>query len=320
MNEKIIEFLKKKEGYVSGDQIAHRLGISRQALWKHIQELKDLGYDIVAVPHLGYRLDAAPDRLFDFEIKSALNTRFVGRQIHYFENAASTMEIATRLALGGCPEGTLVIAESQTRGKGRMGRSWFSPRHKGIYASLILRPNTLPSQVSVLTLLAAVSIVEALNEFCGVPSKIKWPNDVVLEGRKLAGILTELNAEMDRVNFVVLGIGINVNNDKKSLISGAASLKSFLGHSLNLNRVGLLQAILRRIEDNYSSFQKGHLQGILEKWKQMSVTLGTRVKVYCQNEQVEGEAVDIDSDGGLLVRRDSGITEKITAGDVVACR
>jgi BirA family transcriptional regulator, biotin operon repressor / biotin---[acetyl-CoA-carboxylase] ligase len=320
MREKIIELLKKNREYVSGDQISHRLGITRQALWKHIQELKDSGYEIVAVPHLGYRLDALPDRLFEHEIKSGLNTHTIGRWVHYFEALSSTMGAATQLALDAAPEGTIVVAETQTKGKGRLGRSWFSPRHKGIYCSLILRPGGVPSEASLLTLLTAVSIIEALKEQAGAGAKIKWPNDIYLGTKKLGGILTELNAEMDRINFVIVGFGLNVNNEKKSLISGATSLKSFLDRTEPINRVGLLQEIMRRMEHNYSLFQKGHGGRVLEKGRHYSCTIGTRVRVYCQTKHIEGEAVDIDSDGALLVRRDTGIIDKVTAGDVLHCR
>lgn len=320
MREKIIELLKKKQEYVSGDQISHRLGISRQALWKHIQELKDAGYEIVAVPHLGYRLEALADRLYDFEVRSGLGTSLFGKHVHYFEALASTMEAATQRALEGSPEGTVILAETQTKGKGRMGRSWFSPRYKGIYCSLIVRPQCLPSQASVLTLLAAVGIVEAVKEYTGLSAKIKWPNDIFLGGKKVGGILTELNAEMDRINFAVIGVGLNVNNDKKALASGAVSLKSYMDKADPINRVGLLQEILRKLEDNYLLFQKGEARRVLEKWKQHSITVGTRVKVYYQARHIEGEAIDIDADGMLLVRRDTGIIEKVTAGDVIHCR
>ncbi len=318
MQEKILDFLKKKPGYISGDQISHRLGVSRQALWKHIQELKDMGYDIVAVPHLGYQLISSPDRLFTFEVSSGLNTNFVGQKIFYFESVASTMEIAMQLGMKGLPEGTLVLAESQTKGKGRLGRLWFSPKYKGIYSSLILRPKLLPASASILTLLAAVSICEAIKETIGLDTQIKWPNDIILHNKKLGGILTEINAEMDKINFVVIGMGINVNNDKKTLTSGAASLKS--GKKENINRITLLQEILRKIEINYLLLQHKGAGPILEKWRQHSITLSRRVKVYCHKEHIEGEAIDIDTDGGLLIRKDSGTTEKVMAGDVVHCR
>ena len=318
MQEKILDFLKKKQDYVSGDQIAGRLGISRQALWKHIQELKEIGYDIVAVPHLGYRLESSPDRLFPFEASRDLNTEFIGKKIYYFDTVASTMNIAMDLGLKGAPEGTIVLAESQIRGRGRLGRAWFSPKHKGIYLSLILRPKILPTQASCLTLLAAVSICEAIKEITGLDTQIKWPNDILIRHKKLGGILTELNAEMDKINFVLIGIGLNINNDKKALIAGATSLKE--QKKENINRIGLLQEILRKIESNYLHFQKNGAEPIIEKWRHYSVTLGKRVKVYCLKEHIEGEAIDIDIDGGLLVRKDAGVLEKIMSGDVMHCR
>jgi BirA family biotin operon repressor/biotin-[acetyl-CoA-carboxylase] ligase len=319
MEEKILDLLKKKQDYVSGDQIAHRLGITRQALWKHIQELKTIGYDIVAVPHLGYQLKSVPDRLFAFEVSYDLNTKFIGRKIYYFDALSSTMDVAMQLGIKGVAEGALVLAESQTKGKGRLGRSWFSPKYKGIYLSLLLKPKSLPcSSASILTLLTAVSICEAIKEITGLDARIKWPNDILIGHKKLGGILTELSAEMDEVNFVIIGIGLNVNNDKKTLVSAATSLKE--QKKENISRTDLLQEILRRIETNYLLFQERGAQAIIEKWREYGITLGKRVKVYCHKEHIEGQAIDIDADGGLLVRKDSGLTAKVMAGDVVHCR
>jgi len=318
MREKILEFLKKKQEYASGEEISQRLGITRQALWKHIQELKEIGYDIVAVPHLGYQLKSIPDRLFAFEVSGGLNTKFIGRKIYYFDVLASTMDVAMQLGIKGAPEGALVLAESQTKGKGRLGRSWFSPKYKGIYLSLLLKPKILPAGASILTLLAAVSICEAIKEITGLDARIKWPNDILIGHKKLGGILTELSAEMDEINFVIIGIGLNVNNDKKTLVSAATSLKEQKRE--NINRIYLLQEILRRIEANYLLFQEKGAQPIIEKWRDYGITLGRRVKVYCQEEHIEGNAIDIDADGGLLVRKDSGVTLKVMAGDVVHCR
>jgi len=318
MREKILEFLKKKQEYASGEEISQRLGITRQALWKHIQELKEIGYDIVAVPHLGYQLKSIPDRLFAFEVSGGLNTKFIGRKIYYFDVLASTMDAAMQLGIKGVAEGALVLAESQTKGKGRLGRSWFSPKYKGIYLSLLLKPKILPAGASILTLLAAVSICEAIKEITGLDARIKWPNDILIGHKKLGGILTELSAEMDEINFVIIGIGLNVNNDKKTLVSAATSLKEQKRE--NINRIYLLQEILRRIEANYLLFQEKGAQPIIEKWRDYGITLGRRVKVYCQEEHIEGNAIDIDADGGLLVRKDSGVTLKVMAGDVVHCR
>ncbi len=315
MQEKILDFLRRKQEYVSGEEISHRLGISRQALWKHIQELKDRGYDIVAVPHLGYQLLSLPDRLFVSEISSHLNTKFMGKKAYYFDNISSTMDIATQLALKNAPEGTIVITESQSRGRGRLGREWSSPKHKGIYLSLILRPKIGPSQASIFTLLTAVSICEAVKEAADLDIQIKWPNDLLAHNKKLGGILTELNAEMDEVRFVVIGIGLNINNDKKDLIRGATSLKEQKGH--DINRIELLKELLRKIETNYLTFQSKGADFVIRKWRDYNITLGRRVRVASHKHHIEGEAVDIDVDGALLLRNDSGLIQKVTAGDVV---
>ncbi len=318
MREKILDFLKRKQVYASGEEISHRLDISRQALWKHIQELRDSGYDIVAVPHLGYKLVSAPDRLNPYEVTSGLNTKFIGRKNYYFDTVPSTMDVALQLAIQGAPEGTIVISESQTKGRGRLGRNWFSPKYKGIYLSLILRPKILPNQAPLLTLMSAVSICEAIKENADLTCQIKWPNDILIHHKKLGGILTELNAETDLSRFIVVGIGLNVNNDKKTIPPQATSLKE--QKKLDLNRTELLQEILRSIERSYLSFQKNGGQFIIDKWRDWNITLGRRVRVICQKEHIEGEALDIDADGGLLIRNDAGLTQKVMAGDVVHCR
>lgn len=318
MQEKILDFLRRGHDYASGEEISHRLGVSRQALWKHIQELKDSGYDIVAVPHLGYKLLSSPDRLNPYELSRGLNTKFIGRKNLYFDAVSSTNDVAMQLAMKGYPEGTVIIAESQTKGKGRLGRSWFSPKYKGIYLSLILRPKISPNQAPLLTLLSAVSSCEAIKAITDLACQIKWPNDILLHHKKLAGILTELNAETDLSRFVVIGIGLNVNNDKKALIQGATSLKE--QKKSQISRLVLLQEILRKLEENYLAFQRDAGKSIVHKWRQWSLTLNKRVKVSSRNEHIEGEAFDIDSDGGLLIRSDSGLIHKVMAGDVVHCR
>ena len=318
MKEKILDYLNKKHDYLSGDQISKHLGISRQGLWKHIQELKDSGYEIIAVPHLGYRLESCPDRLFVFEVARSLHTKFIAKKIHYFDYLSSTMDLAMQLGIGGADHGTLVLAESQTKGRGRLGRGWLSPKYKGIYLSLILRPKILPAASPILTLMSAVSICEAVKEVASLEAQIKWPNDVLIQNKKVAGILTEMNAEMDKVNFVVIGIGLNVNNDKKSLIAQATSLKE--QQQKEINRLVLLQELLRRIENNYLFWEAQGAQEIINKWRNFTLTLGTRVKVDYQDRHIEGQAMDIDSDGSLLIRKDSGLIQKVSSGDVTVCR
>ncbi len=318
MQEKIIEFLKKKHDYISGDYISQRLGITRQGLWKHIQDLKEAGYDIEAVPHLGYRLASVPDRLYAVEISGGLHTRVMASRIYYFDTVSSTMDIAVKLGFERAAEGTLVVAESQTKGRGRLGREWLSPKYKGIYASLILRPKIVPSRAAALTLMTAVSICEAISSAAGLEAQIKWPNDIYIGDKKVGGILTELSAETDGVNFVVIGFGINVNNEARSLLHTAASLKERGKEAYS--RVGLLQEILRRQESNYTLFLKEGFTPLAQRWRAMNMTLGRRVKAHVRGGQLEGEAFDIDNDGALLIRTDTGLTEKITAGDVVHCR
>jgi BirA family biotin operon repressor/biotin-[acetyl-CoA-carboxylase] ligase len=318
MQEQILDFLKNKQDYVSGEEISKSLGVSRQALWKHIQDLRDTGYEIVAVPHLGYRLSSSPDRLFPFEVTRNLDTKIIGRKLYYFDSLSTTMEEAMKLSIEGAPEGSVILAESQTKGKGRLGREWFSPKYKGLYMSLILRPKISPNLCPVLTLLSAVSICEAVKAYAGIDLQIKWPNDLLAHNKKLGGILTELNAEMDEVISVIIGIGLNVNNDPKSLIPGATSLKELKKECLD--RIGLLQEILRKIEENYFIFKSGGSGSILEKWRVYNVTLGKRVKVSYNHGHLEGEALDIDNDGGLLIRNDSGIVEKVMSGDITHCR
>lgn len=318
MQSEIIEFLKRRQGYVSGEEIAEYLKVTRQALWKHIQELKDSGYEIVAVPHLGYKLNSLPDRLFPSEIAHGLDTKFVGRKLYYFDSLASTMDKAWELGLQKAAEGTVVLAETQSKGRGRLARQWLSPKYKGIYFSLILRPKISLSEASLLTLLAAVSVCEAIEEKAGLGAQIKWPNDIMLKHKKLGGILTELNAETDEVRFMVVGIGLNVNNDHAGLLNTATSLKEQTG--IPLSRVELLQALLRRIEKNYIGFLRHGAEAVIERWRDYNITIGKRVRISAHKEHIEGMAMDIDSDGSLLLRKDSGLVQKFTSGDVTLCR
>lgn len=318
--EKILEFLRRKKGYVSGEEISSHLKISRQALWQHINELRDCGCVIVAVPHLGYRLEGLPDRLFPFEVEEKLNTKFIGRKIKYLERCSSTMDIAKQLASENPAEGTIVLAESQTKGRGRLGRHWVSPKYKGIYFTLILKPEVSPAQSSIFTFLAAVSVCEAVKIVTGIVSSIKWPNDILINNKKIGGILTEIEAGPGRVNFVFIGIGLNVNNKAQELLRSAISLRVACATAEKLSRIEILRGILRSTEDNYVIFQKKGANEILKKWKQLNITLGKRVKISSGKDHVEGLALDIDVDGGLLVRRDSGEIQKFMSGDVAHLR
>ena len=316
MQEKIIQILRQNENYLSGEEISRSLNISRAAIWKHMQELKRNGYDIAAVPHLGYRLVASPDKLFPGEIQFELGTKILGKNIVYEDTVTSTMDVAFQLGMKGAAEGTVVCAESQTRGRGRLGRTWASPKGKGITFSILLRPKLPPLAVAKLTLLCGVAVSDAIKKITGLEVNIKWPNDILIENKKLAGILTELNAEMDRVKFVIVGIGLNVNTSGSQLPEGATSLKNETKQTFS--RVIVFQEILREIEKWYLATHSEGFSSLLQRWKELSVTLGKWVKVTDPSGKYEGEAINIDEDGGLLIRQDSGVVVKKMAGDVVA--
>lgn len=315
MQNKIIHFLKTAGGYISGEEMSRSLSISRAAVWKYMQELRGEGYDIVAVPHLGYRLASCPDKLLPAEIQSGLETKILGRDIRHFESVGSTMDAAFRLGVEGAREGTVVCAECQTKGKGRLGRGWASPKGKGIYMSVIFRPRLAPAHAAQLTLLSAVAVCEAVGGFCRVPAKIKWPNDILINRRKLAGILTELSAETDCVRFVVIGIGINVNTPLSQLPPNATSIKNETGQKTS--RPLLVREVLRSLEKWYGRLSAEGFAPVMARWKGLSSTLGRRVRVSGAGGDVEGEAVDLDGDGGLIIRDGTGLTVKRMTGDVV---
>ena len=318
MQTKIIEFLKKSEGYLSGEEISENLQISRAAIWKYIQELREDGYDIVAVPHLGYKLASCPDKLFPSEIQFNLKTKILGKKIIYYDTVDSTMDIAFNLGTDKASEGTVVVSEGQSKGRGRMGRAWASPKGKGIYASIILRPNLAPAEAAKLTLLSGVALCEAIKNKTELDARIKWPNDIFIHGKKVAGILTELSAEMDRVKFVIVGIGINVNSKSDTLPEGATSLRSEL--KKQISRVEMTKEILQEMEKWYERLRIQGFSPIVKRWKDLSLTLNKRVKIIDPSGEIEGEAIDIDKDGGLVIRKDSGVLIKRMAGDVVQVR
>jgi len=318
MNEKILAILRDATTYVSGEDISKKLGISRSAIWKHIQELRHQGYDIVAVPHLGYELTSVPDKLLPSEISFGLNTKIIGGEIHHYDTVSSSMDIAMDLAMKGCKEGAVVCVEGQYKGRGRLSRFWSSPKNRGVYLSIILRPNISPAQSPKLTLLSAVGVCQAIKNITKLECLIKWPNDLIINNKKVGGILTEMNAEMDVIKFVIIGIGVNANTPESLLPPRATSLKEQLGK--RISRIELTREILKSIENEYILFRKEGFKSIIEKWKKFSTTLGHRVKVQFHKEYLEGEALDIDTDGALLVRRDSGFVGRVTAGDIIKVR
>ncbi|PIQ82985.1 MAG: biotin--[acetyl-CoA-carboxylase] ligase [Candidatus Omnitrophica bacterium CG11_big_fil_rev_8_21_14_0_20_64_10] len=252
------------------------------------------------------------------ELAWNLNTRRIGRTIHAYATTASTMELAHQLAAAGAPDGTVVVAESQSKGRGRLGRFWSSPKGKGIYLSILLRPELSIEQVPLLTLMAAVAAARAVERQTALNPQIKWPNDLLIEERKIAGILTELNAELNRVHYAVLGIGLNVNGKAADLPEGAASLAMASGAPVD--RLAMARALLQEMDQLYDDCLKEGFAGVLEAWRGYPGTLGRHVRVTVQGRTIEGQAVELDAGGVLLVREDSGLVTPIAAGDVLVLR
>lgn len=318
MRARILELLRRHSGnYVSGEEISQSLGVSRTAVWKHIRELKHSGYTIEAHPRRGYSLLQAPDLLLPQEIRTRLNSSVLGREIRYFDTTQSTNNEAKKLAAEGCPEGMLVVAECQNAGRGRLSRGWFSPAGKGIWMSVVLRPPFSPQEAPKCTLMAAVAVNNAIREIAHIDSGIKWPNDILYNGRKLVGILTEMNAEMDAINYVVIGMGINVNIDEsefpEELSAIASSISAAAGYKID--RVGLLSAILKHLEKSYTEAVQNGFGSLLDEWRAQSITLGQEVDVIGSNRNFSGIAVNIDDDGALLVKKGDSL-ERVLAGDV----
>ncbi len=319
IDHKILGFFKKrKDNHVSGEELSEALGISRTAVWKHIERLREEGYDIAASPHLGYKLVSAPDRLTEIELGWQLKTEVVGRKIISYKEINSTNDAAYHLATSEEAEGTVVIAEYQTKGRGRLGRKWISPKSKGAYFSVILRPDILPTELSVITLFSSLAVAKTIRETVGLSAFIKWPNDILIKGQKTCGVLTELNGEMDKINFVIAGIGININTSKELLPEGATSLSEEKG--AGIPRLEFVRALFRSLDKYYRMFKKGRIESILKEYKKLSSVLDRRVQIDYHNSLVSGVATDVDREGALILRLDSGFNERVLAGDVKILR
>jgi BirA family biotin operon repressor/biotin-[acetyl-CoA-carboxylase] ligase len=307
------------DGAVSGAELSQRLGVSRAAVWARVEELRSLGYDIPAGPHYGYRLLDAPDVLHADDLVSRLGkTKVIGRDLHVFQETTSTNDIVERLARDGAREGTVVFAESQTKGRGRLGRKWVSPAKKGLWFSALLRPQLRPQETTQLTVMAATALRRAIALQTQLTAEIKWPNDILVRGRKVAGILTELNAELDRVKYVILGIGVDVNLSPGEFPAEvrkvATSLKAELGRTLS--RPELAVAILRELDRDYALIASGNFAAVADEWEKHCSTLGRGVVVRTGPRQIRGRAESLGEDGALLLRTEHGHLERIVGGDV----
>ena len=316
---KILSALRAHPDGVSGAQLAEQLAISRAAIWARMDELRKVGYDIEASPHFGYKLVSSPDALHADDLRARLGaTRIVGRDIQVFEQTTSTNDVVEKLARDGVKEGYVVFAESQTKGRGRLGRVWQSPTHKGLWFSVLLRPNLRPQETTQLTVISATALRRAIKTVTGLTADIKWPNDLLLRGKKVAGILTELSAEVDRVRHIILGLGVDVNQDANEfpgeLRPIATSLKLEAGEEIS--RAELATEVLRELDADYTRICAGKFSEVADEWEAACVTIGRNVTVHIGDRKFRGRAESLDDDGALLVRTEHGHLERIIGGDV----
>lgn len=314
---RILELLRRQEGFLSGEDIGRELSITRAAVWKGIKKLREEGYEIEAVTNRGYRL-TNPETMYNKrELEQGLKTKTMGQSIYFYEETDTTNNRARELALEGAPEGTLVVAEKQTAGRGRRGKVWESPLGTGIWMSLVLRPQIMPAEAPVLTLLCGLATAEAIKAETGLSAGIKWPNDILINGKKAVGILTEMDCEMSEVHFVIPGIGINVNTASfpPEIADIATSLYLECGKTVSRRR--LVHKVLERLEEHYETFLRtGSFTAMLEDYRKHCITLGKEVHVLGR-EPFFAEALDITPEGELLVRRaDNGKEEVVFSGEV----
>ena len=319
IDEEILRLLKSHPlEFLSGETISRHVKLTRTAVWKRIRNLRALGYVIEASTRSGYRLVHAPDLLLPSEILPILQTKWMGKKIHYFKTLDSTNSTAYQLALNGAREGEVVIAESQEKGRGRLGRHWISPPLLNLYLSVILRPPIPPHQASLITLLAAVATADAIEKTSGLKPSIKWPNDLLLGKRKVAGLLNEIHSETDHIHFVILGMGVNLNMDEKllpwELRTKATSLKKEMGRPIS--RKEFVCHLLNALEQWYEIFLKKGGAPVLKAWKDRARIEGKRVKVTSFGDVLRGRAVDVDSDGALILQTKGGVQKRIVAGDI----
>jgi BirA family biotin operon repressor/biotin-[acetyl-CoA-carboxylase] ligase len=319
-NDAILRLLRQADGFISGTEASASLGISRAALWKRINSLRGKGFQIEGSSGTGYRLLESPGFSAE-ELRTSVRGGLL-RQVVFHGQAESTNDIAMRLAGGGAPHGTVVAADSQTGGKGRMGRAWASPPGCNIYMSVILRPSITPRYATLLTLLASVSSADALRAMTGIEAGIKWPNDIVVGTRKLGGILLEMRSELDRVLHAVVGIGINVNMRLKELPGDlreqATSVLAETG--VEHPRVGIMAAVLDRLFAGLVTLERKGPSRLIGQWREFSSTLQRTVRVKTERESFTGRAMDIDREGRLLVRTRGGGTRTVSSGDVEMLR
>ncbi|OQY20349.1 MAG: biotin--[acetyl-CoA-carboxylase] ligase [Desulfobacteraceae bacterium 4572_35.1] len=312
-------FLTGDNQFVSGESLSRQLGVSRAAIWKHISALRQIGYTIEAVPSRGYQLVSRPDLLLPAAVQFDLDTEIIANTVEHYNEIDSTNQRAQELGEQGAAEGSVVIAEEQTAGRGRMGRRWSSPAGVNLYTSILLRPQMLPMQASQLTFLSAVAVARTIEKVVGVKVNVKWPNDILLNGKKVAGLLNELSAEMEGIHYVVLGIGVNLNMTEEQFPADlrypATSL--MLASGSVVNRLDFAQELYCQLDVLYKLLNSHGFIPIRIAWESLFDMLGTKVSVDCGQQRFCGTVAGITEDGALLLSLDDGTQQEVYAGDVM---
>jgi BirA family transcriptional regulator, biotin operon repressor / biotin---[acetyl-CoA-carboxylase] ligase len=311
-------FTNADGAYLSGQHIAELIGCSRTAVWKHIEELRKEGFELEAIRRKGYRIVKTPEKITADELRLGLTTKFIGKNVHYEESVESTQKIAHLLAYEDAPEGTVIIAEEQLSGRGRMDRKWHSPKYTGIWMSIILRPNIPLPKAPQLTLLAAVAIVRAIEDLTGLLPEIKWPNDILIKGKKVTGILTELEAEADRINSIIIGIGINVNQTKDDFPSELQQIATSLSleKGEKVARADLIKGIFINLEKLYLLYLEEGFLPIKLLWESYAISIGKNITARTLTHSIIGKAQGITDDGVLIIEDEQGKTHHVYSADI----
>ena len=320
MKTEILKMLRETEGYVSGQELCNKFGVSRTAIWKVINQLKEQGYVIDSVQNKGYHITKAPDVMTEEELQSCRKTKWAGQEIAYFDEIDSTNIKAKELAEQGYPNGTLVVADQQVSGRGRRGRSWESPSGTGIFMTLMLKPEINPNNASMLTLVAALAVAKAIKDVTGLDAQIKWPNDIVINGKKICGILTEMSAQFDYINHIVIGIGINVHNEVFSdEIAHMASSLLLESQGKKFRRAEIIEKILEYFEEYYEIYlETEDLTALTGEYNRILVNMNKQVRVLDPKDEFEGKAMGITAKGELIV--DTWESRKLVSSGEVSVR
>lgn len=319
VKKQLIAALTREEAdFISGQALADMIGCSRTAIWKQIEELRKTGFEIEAVRKKGYRIITTPDQLTENEILFGLETKFIGRNILHYDSLSSTQLYANEAAQAGAPDGTIVIAEEQTGGRGRMAREWHSLKEKGIWMSLIIRPNLPPEKAPQFTLITAIAVARAIEDVTGLEPEIKWPNDILYKGKKITGILTELQGEADKINFLIIGIGINVNHAAEDFPLNVREIATSLGleKGEKISRVSLMQCILKHFEKYYQLYLEKGFAPLKIIWESYAMGIGKAITARTISGEIVGKAIGITDDGVLKIEDAEGVIHKVYSADI----